>query len=274
MAREYFCAYHSMIRPMLKLADAERGRLFMALLQYSAGDTPIKLQGREEVAFEIYAEQIDRDAEKYESECQQMQESEPGRADLESLYASLGSWDAVADALGVARSTLWRMRNDVSPTFHDVSRRFKTFQNVSRCFTNETFETNETKEKGEKRESEEKERTKEREEKEIKAQKERQESTPLTGGGKETRFLPPSVADVSAYCAERGNGIDAQRFVDFYAAKGWMIGKNHMKDWKAAVRTWERKNDEQFEQQSIPGTTANGAGEVPEKSEWGLVYDN
>lgn len=53
-------------------------------------------------------------------------------------------------------------------------------------------------------------------------------------------FKPPSVDDVRAYCAERGNNVDPQSFVDFYESKGWMIGKNKMKDWKAAVRTWER----------------------------------
>jgi hypothetical protein len=53
------------------------------------------------------------------------------------------------------------------------------------------------------------------------------------------RFVPPTVEEVRAYCQERKNGINAQRFIDFYTAKGWMLGKNHMKDWKAAVRTWE-----------------------------------
>lgn len=53
-------------------------------------------------------------------------------------------------------------------------------------------------------------------------------------------FKPPTVDDVRAYCTERGNGVDPQSFVDFYESKGWMIGKNKMKDWKAAVRTWER----------------------------------
>lgn len=57
------------------------------------------------------------------------------------------------------------------------------------------------------------------------------------------RFTPPSVADVQAYCRKRGNRVDAQRFVDFYAAKGWMVGRNPMKDWQAAVRTWERSED-------------------------------
>lgn len=53
-------------------------------------------------------------------------------------------------------------------------------------------------------------------------------------------FKPPTVDDVRAYCTERGNNVDPQSFVDFYESKGWMIGKNKMKDWKAAVRTWER----------------------------------
>ena len=54
------------------------------------------------------------------------------------------------------------------------------------------------------------------------------------------RMTPPTVAEVAAYCQERGNGINPESFVDFYASKGWMVGKNPMKDWKAAVRTWER----------------------------------
>ena len=54
------------------------------------------------------------------------------------------------------------------------------------------------------------------------------------------RFTPPAVEDVEAYCRERGNAVDAQRFVDFYTASGWMRGKTPIRDWKACVRTWER----------------------------------
>lgn len=64
--------------------------------------------------------------------------------------------------------------------------------------------------------------------------------TPLPGGTKAKRFIPPTVDEVAAYCQERGNGLDPEAFVDFYTSKGWMVGKNPMKDWKAAVRTWER----------------------------------
>ena len=55
-----------------------------------------------------------------------------------------------------------------------------------------------------------------------------------------SRFIPPTVAEVRAYCQERRNNVDPETFVDFYTGKGWMVGKNKMKDWKAAVRTWEK----------------------------------
>lgn len=53
-------------------------------------------------------------------------------------------------------------------------------------------------------------------------------------------FSPPDIQDVKAYCIERKNNVDPERFIDFYEAKGWMVGKNKMKDWRAAVRNWER----------------------------------
>lgn len=63
------------------------------------------------------------------------------------------------------------------------------------------------------------------------------------------RFTPPTVDEVAAYCRERGNVVDAQRFVDFYASKGWKVGNAGMRDWHAAVRNWERQD-----------STKNGGG--------------
>jgi hypothetical protein len=68
-------------------------------------------------------------------------------------------------------------------------------------------------------------------------------SPTIVGGINKTHgraFVPPSYDEVAEYCRERGNNVDAQGFVDFYTAKGWMVGKNRMKDWRAAVRNWER----------------------------------
>jgi hypothetical protein len=58
------------------------------------------------------------------------------------------------------------------------------------------------------------------------------------------RFTPPTADEVSAYSDEINAGVDGQQFVDFYASKGWMIGKNKMKDWRAAVRTWKRSENQ------------------------------
>jgi hypothetical protein len=53
-------------------------------------------------------------------------------------------------------------------------------------------------------------------------------------------FTKPTAEEVKAYCAERKNNVDPDKFIDFYESKGWLIGKNPMKDWKACVRTWEK----------------------------------
>ena len=75
------------------------------------------------------------------------------------------------------------------------------------------------------------------------------ERIPLKGDKKEseppedekTRFRRPTVEEVADYCRERGNGIDAERFISHYESVGWRVGKTPMKDWRAAVRTWEAK---------------------------------
>ena len=65
-----------------------------------------------------------------------------------------------------------------------------------------------------------------------------------SGGGRK-RFTIPTPEEVQAYCDERKNGILGQQFCDFYSSKGWKIGKEPMKDWKAAVRTWEMRRKDQ-----------------------------
>lgn len=55
-----------------------------------------------------------------------------------------------------------------------------------------------------------------------------------------TKFKKPTQEEIKSYCLERGNKVDHNRFYDFYESKGWKVGKNQMKDWKASVRTWEK----------------------------------
>lgn len=57
------------------------------------------------------------------------------------------------------------------------------------------------------------------------------------------KFIKPTLEEVNQYCLERSNGINAEAFYDFYESKDWYVGKNKMKDWKACVRTWERREE-------------------------------
>ncbi len=59
------------------------------------------------------------------------------------------------------------------------------------------------------------------------------------------RFKKPTVAEVRAYCQERGNTVDPERFTDHYESKGWKVGKAAMKDWRASVRTWEKNQTQE-----------------------------
>ncbi len=56
-------------------------------------------------------------------------------------------------------------------------------------------------------------------------------------------FKKPTVNDIKEYCLERNNGIDSETFFDFYESKNWLIGKNKMKNWKACIRTWEKRQN-------------------------------
>ena len=76
-----------------------------------------------------------------------------------------------------------------------------------------------------------------------------------------TRFTPPAREEVQAYCIERKNNVDVERFIDYYTSNGWMVGKNKMKDWKAAVRTWERNGN-------------NQPNKPPKASKYGYVPDD
>ena len=59
---------------------------------------------------------------------------------------------------------------------------------------------------------------------------------------KAKRFVKPTLSEIEQYCIERNNNVNAEQFFDYYESNGWKVGKNSMKDWKAAVRTWEKNN--------------------------------
>lgn len=78
-------------------------------------------------------------------------------------------------------------------------------------------------------------------EKDIKIEKEIHSSAKSTTT-KRKRFEKPTLSEIKAYCIERNNNVDAQHFFDYYESNGWKVGKNSMKNWQAAVRTWEKNS--------------------------------
>ena len=187
MALEYIPFYYSYRKKLEKLSDQEVGRLVRSLLEYGETGETEELAGRESIAFDFIADDINRAKAAYEERCAKNQRN------IEKRYA----------------------RQDDTNVYDGI----RTNTNV--------YETYQTKDKT-------KDKTKDN-------------SLPPNGVSdtRAKRFTPPTLDDVSAYIRKRGSNVDAQRFLDFYTAKGWMVGKNRMKDWKAAVRTWEKRDSEQ-----------------------------
>ena len=80
-------------------------------------------------------------------------------------------------------------------------------------------------------------------------------------------FRPPTVQDVGAYCQKAGLSIDAQRFVDYYASKGWRIGGELMADWRAAVRNWAKRDQEQ----GRPVRNGPSVSKTYEDDDWAVI---
>lgn len=75
-----------------------------------------------------------------------------------------------------------------------------------------------------------------------------------SNSNRDKKFVPPTLEQIMEYCSERNNNVDPQKFLNHYQSNGWMVGRNHMKDWKAAVRTWENNS---FDKPTSPKKTGN-----------------
>ena len=161
------------------MSDQELGRLFRALMEYSESGTAPELTGRESIAFDFIADEIDRDKTAYSETCRKNKEN---GAKATERYRPLPT-------------ATERGPEEPKGTQIDKVEGIRTYK----------------------------------------------ETLPIGSAKKAApAFHPPTVEEVKAYCLERKNKVDAVRFVDYYTANGWKVGKNPMKDWRAAVRTWER----------------------------------
>ncbi len=88
---------------------------------------------------------------------------------------------------------------------------------------------------------------------------------------KKSKFQKPTIEEIAAYCQERQNGIDAEAFFYFYESKGWVVGKSPMKDWQAAVRTWEVKRKNEANHGNNPRHTATPAANTTEAKPYSRI---
>lgn len=175
---KYLKVYTDFVQSMEPLSDAERGRLFTAMLEYAEQGTEPDLRGNERFVWPTAKQNIDRQKSSYKNKVAGAEKAREARA--------------ASDIRG--------KQNDNSDT--------REKQLIS---TQDNDNDNEKVRK------------------------------------KRNNFAPPSVDAVSEYCLERNNGIDAQAFVDFYTANGWVQGKGQkpIRDWKACIRTWEQKRKQE-----------------------------
>lgn len=150
----------------------------------------------------------------------------------DSVYA-ISNWEKYQSLEGAEK-----VREQTRKRVENWRERQKQIGNVTSNVTGNVTVTQKEKEK-----EKEKERSKE---KEIEKEKEsfKKEINQERSDEKAKRFTPPTIEEVSSYIAEKGYSVDADRFIDFYESKGWMVGKNKMKDWKASVRTWQNSRKE------------------------------
>ena len=205
---KYLKVYTDFAEAMEALSDAERGRLFMSMLQYASTGEAGTLSGAERFVWPIAKQNIDR-----------------AQAELEKRAENGRKGGRPKKAI-------------------------------------------ESEEKQPKAKESKKKQTKDNKDKDK--DKDKREEAIASKRKSAVRFIPPTIDEVAAYCRERGNSVDAERFVDFYTAKGWKVGKNPMKDWKAAVRTWEKEDGNGNHRNQSCGMDREKAQRSDEK--WGITY--
>lgn len=219
MARDYLRAYHFYLDVIEPLGDAERGRLFTAMLTYDiTGEAP-QLGGNEKFIFPMIRSQIDADK----------------RISAVRAKSRDGKKQTITNQIKTEQTTTNENKTKQNEAKNsDLPLPFPPSPPTPPLtpYPNPILDDTPKEE-------------------------------PPKGGKKKAPFRAPTVEEVRAYCQERGNGVDPCRFVDFYTAKGWKVGNQGMKDWKAAVRTWERRDK-----------TGNVAVPSGRKTVWCSDYDS
>lgn len=215
MALDYLQIFHDKRELLEPFTREEKGELLDAMMAYAFDDVEIDMETNAKYIWRVFKKMIDQSKKAFEAK------SNAGKS---------------------------KAKKNASECYQTSSDAIKTHQNASDAITSDQNVS-----KGEQTES----NDPINQESRIKNQDTRYKSqdirvinhevkgdeVPPTPHKAQKRFTAPTVEEVAAYCRERGNRVEAQRFVDFYTAKGWRVGSSPMKDWRAAVRNWETRDN-------------------------------
>ena len=224
MARNYAALPWEYLEEMDMLSDEQFGRLCRALLCYSAGRDLPDLPGDEKFLWKRVAMQEERFQKNYMS----MVRSEQGKRGAAKRWGKMDADDGGPTSSGDGKSLA--IEKDDGKSLAIEKSDGKSLANGK----NGNTETN----------------TKTETKTETKTNTET--GSPDGESCAQGRFCPPSQAEVSEYCRKRRSAVDPQRFVDYYAARGWKAGGSEIRDWRAALRAWESRE--------------NGRGTAPRRS--------
>ena len=184
--------------------DDERGRLLMAMIAYASDGTEPHFDGNERYIWPVFRDMIDASAKSLENKRKGGSASQSKDDDAQ---AESNSEEQNPAERNTAEQTL------TEPNIHEQNGTKPDIIQESRIKNQESRAKNQEREGGK------------------------------AASAARERFAPPSPADVNAYAAEIGAAhVDGDRFCDFYASKGWRVGSQPMKDWRAAVRTWAKRD--------------------------------
>lgn len=221
----YFPAYFSYARTLDSLTDEQFGHVMRAAMEYAENGTIPQLDALEKMGFAFIKEDIDRANERYKRVC------EVNKRNIEKR------WNAKKEAEGQSSD------QDEAVTDTTVYDRMNGIRDHTTVY--ELYQSN-SKSKG-------KSKSNGKSERDIDAAP--AADTPAKKPTKKV-FSPPTVEEVREYCNAQGYGtIDPEAFVDYYSANGWKVGNQPMKDWKATVRNWSRRDKERGITAAKPANT-------------------
>ena len=203
------------VRPCIKrLSESEKGRLFEAILDYAQFGVIPEVDGMLGVAWDFIQPKIDRDNEKYETVVEQRKTA--GRKGGKTRGPKLQHTEESASCdKQMEANAFFAKQMEANASF---AKQTKPTTNTTTTSTTATTATTALATDTETNES-------------------RGEDKPPI----RPEFSPPDLEEIRLFCQENGYRMSPEAFLDYYAANGWMVGRNRMKDWKAAVRRWERK---------------------------------